>query len=171
MRALKIFLSCITAASFAGCAGYHLGAVNGVQAGARTIEVRPFDNETLQPRLNEAVTESLRERLQTDATYRLATRKNEGDIVVTGVIRQYARQGLGFLNTDVTTPDNYRVDVAVHVVAVDRQLGKKILEKDVRGHTFVHVGSDLVGAERQAMPSLADDLARNIAELLTEGGW
>jgi hypothetical protein len=121
--------------------------------------------------LGDAVTESLRERLQTDATYRLVSRKESGDVVVTGVIRQFTRQGLGFLNTDVTTPENYRVDIVVHVVARDRESGKAILEKDVRGHTFVHIGEDLASAEREAMPLLAEDLAQNISEMLTEGSW
>ena len=113
----------------------------------------------------------MRERLQTDATYRLATRGSTGDVVVTGVIRQYARQSLGYLSTDVATPENYRVDLAVHVTARDRASGKLILDKDVKGHTFVHVGADLASAERQALPLLAEDLARNITELLTESAW
>lgn len=155
----------------AGCAGYHLGPVNGVMAGAKTIEVQPFNNQTLQPRLGDVITESLRERLQTDATYQLATRRENGDVVVTGVIHQYVRQGLGFLGTDITTPENYRVDIVVHVIARERLSGKKILDKDVKGHTFVQIGNDLASAEREAMPLLADDLAQNITELLTEGTW
>jgi hypothetical protein len=108
--------------------------------------------------------------LQTDATYHLATH-GTGDVIVTGVIRQYNRQGLGFLNNDVVTPENYRVDLVVHVTARNRLSGKLILEKDVKGHTFVHIGADLASAERQALPLLAEDLAQNIAELLTEGAW
>ena len=49
--------------------------------------------------------------------------------------------------------------------------GKVILDRDVRGHTLVHIGADLASAERQAMPLLAADLAQNITELLTEGAW
>jgi len=171
MRALKFFFSCWVAAAMTGCAGYHLGPVNGAIAGGKSIEVQPFNNQTLEPRLGDAVTESVRERLQTDATYRLVSRKESGDVVVTGIIRQYNRQGLGFLNTDVTTPENYRVDIVVHVVATDRLSGKTLLEKDVKGHTFVHIGEDLASAEREAMPLLAEDLAQNISEMLTEGTW
>ena len=171
MRALKLFLPGLAAAALAGCASYHLGPANGVQAGAKSIEVQPFNNQSLQPRLGDALTESLRDRLQTDATYRLATRGDTGDVVVTGIIRQYSRQGLGFLNTDVSTPDNYRVDMIVHVTARERASGKLILDKDVRGHTFVHIGPDLASAERQALPLLTEDLAQNITEMLTEGAW
>jgi hypothetical protein len=170
MRALKFFLPGLAATvlMLTGC--YHLGPVNGGIARSESIEVYPFDNQTLQPRLGDAITQSLRERLQTDATYRLATR-DPGDVMVTGTIHQYTRQGLGYLNTDVATPDNYRVDISVHVTAFDRRAGKMILDKEVKGHTFVHIGDDLASAEREALPLLAEDVAQNIAELLTEGSW
>src|SRR5271154_6878950 len=101
MRPLKFFALCALALSLAGCAGYHLGPVNGAVAGEKSIEVLPFNNQTLQPRLGDAVTQALRERLQTDGTCRLATH-GEGDVVVTGVITRYSRQGLSYLNNDVT---------------------------------------------------------------------
>ena len=170
MRALKVLSPCLAALMLAGCAGYQLGPVNGASAGAKSVEVQPFNNQTLQPRLGDALTESLRERLQSDATYHLATRE-PGDVVVTGVIRQYTRQGLGFLSSDVATPENYRVDLLVHVTARERLTGKIILDKDVKGHTFVHIGNDLASAEMESLPLLAEDVAQNISEMLTEGAW
>jgi hypothetical protein len=170
MRALKIFLAGLAAVLLAGCASYHLGPVDHSVAGERSIEVAPFNNQTLQPRLGDALTQALRERLQTDATFHLATR-DPGDIVVTGVIRSYQREGLSYLSTDVATPENYRVSVVAHVTARERASGKLLLDKDVKGHTLVHIGTDLASTERQAMPLLAEDLAQNITELLTEGAW
>jgi hypothetical protein len=78
---------------------------------------------------------------------------------------------LGYLNNDATTTQNYRVDVTAHVVICERASGKLLLERDVKGHTLVNVGSDFASSERQAAPLLAADLAQNIAELLTEGTW
>ena len=155
----------------AGCAGYRLGPVNsGVQAGAQSIEVLPFANQTLQPRLGSAVAQALREQLQTDGTYRLATHR-AGDVVMTGTITSYGRAAVSFLSIDVATPEDYRIDVSAHVVVREHDTGKPLLDKNVRGETLVHVSSDLESAERQALPLLAQDLARNITELLTEGGW
>jgi len=170
MRVLKIFLPAIAAVMFAGCASYHLGPTDGTIPGEKSVEVLPFNNQTLQPRLGDALTQTLRERLQTDGTFHLVTRGG-GDVVVTGVVRQYQRTGLGYLSTDAVTPENYRVEIIVHVTARERASGRLLLDKDVKGHTLVHVGSDLASAERQALPLLADDLARNITELLTEGSW
>jgi len=170
MRPLQHLLLLLAAVTFAGCASYHLGPVSGGLAGEKSIEVQPFNNQTLQPRLGDALTQALRERLQVDATYHLATH-GTGEVVLSGVIRSYEREGIGYLNTDSTTPENYRVGVIVHVTARERASGKLLLEKDVKGHTLVHIGSDLASAERQSLPLLADDLARNITEMLAEGAW
>jgi Lipopolysaccharide-assembly len=168
MRLTGILLLCV--ALLAGCAGYHLGPVNGATAGAKSIEIFPFNNQTLQPRLGDAVTQALRERLQTDGTYHLDTHGG-GDVVVTGVITRYQRIGVAYLNTDVTTAQSYRVNITAHVVARERTTGKVLLDKDVTGYTLVTVGTDLASAERQATPLLAEDLAQNISELITEGAW
>lgn len=158
------------ASLFAGCAGYHLGPVDGVVAGGKSIAVLPFNNATLQPRLGDAVTQALRERLQNDGTYRLASR-GEADVNVTGVITHYQRMGVAYLNTDATTAQSFRVNITAHVVARERATGKTLFDKNVNGYTLVTVGADLASAERQATPLLAQDLAQNISELITEGSW
>src|SRR5450756_40070 len=170
MCALKFFLPVLAAVAWAGCASYHLGPVMDDTAGDKSVEVLPFNNQTLEPRLGDTVTQALRERLQTDATYHLATH-GDGDIVVTGVIRQYRRIGLGYSSSDAITPENYRIEVILHVIARERNSGKAILDKDVKGQTLVHIGTDLASAERQALPLISTELARNITELLTEGSW
>ena len=170
MRAFKLFLASFATVACTGCASYQLGPVNGAVAGEKSIEVQPFNNQTLQPRLGDALTQSLREQLQADATFHLATR-GPGDIVVTGVIKQYTRQVLGYLSSDLATPENYRVEVMAHVTARDRLSGKLILDRDVKGHTLVNIGTDLASAERQASTLLAEDLAQNITATLAEGAW
>ncbi len=170
MRALKHFLPVLAAIFLSGCAGYHLGSVNGDVAGEKTVEVKPFNNQTLQPRLGDDVTQALRERIQSDATYRLVT-SEPGDLVVNGLIRTYTRVGLGNLNRDSSTMQNYRVAVTVHVTVRDRVTGKLRLDREVQGSTLVNVGPDFASSERQAAPLLAANLAQNITALLTEGAW
>ncbi len=172
MRPPAFFAICVAAGLSAGCAGYHVGPVNpGMAAGEKSIEIVPFNNQTLQPRLGDAVTQALRERMQTDGTYRLATR-GPGDVTVTGVITTYSREGVSFLQTDITTPVNYRVEITALVTVSDRDTGKLVFDrKPVHGYTLVQAGTDLTDAERQSLPLLAEDLARNITALLTEGAW
>lgn len=169
MRFLRVLALCATALLAGGCAGYHLGPVSGASAGDQSVEILPFNNQTLEPRLGDAVTEALREEFQTDATYHLAD--GPGDVVVSGVITGYSRSGLSYLSSDVLTANNYQVSMVAHVVVRERATGKVLLDKNLKGYTLVHVGSDLQSAERQAMPLLAEDFARNVTQKLTEGTW
>ncbi len=169
MRALKKILPLLAAFAFTGCASYHLGPVMD-QRDDKTVEILPFNNQTPQPRLGDSLTRALRQRLQTDATYHLDTR-GTGDIVITGVIREYRRGALGYSSDDALTPENYRVESVVHVTARERSSGRLLLDRDVKGRTLVHVGADLASSERQALPLVAEDLAGKIISLLTEGSW
>jgi len=83
----------ILAGILTGCVGYKVGPVSGVVAGDKSVQVVPFLNQTLQPRLTEAVTQQLRKELQRDGTFTLATR-DSGDIVVNGTLTRYDRREL-----------------------------------------------------------------------------
>ncbi len=163
--ALAAMLSCLT-----GCAGYRLGPTNGQAAGARSIQVNPFYNKTVEPRLIEALGFALRKQLQQDGTYTLET-DNSGDIIVSGTIVNYERQQLSLQPRDVLTPRDYRITITVHLIATERSTGKVIVDHKVKGHSDIRIGPDLASAERQALPLVAEDLARNATALLVDGTW
>ena len=170
MRLVRVCLSCLIAVVLNGCAGYHLGPVNGQEAGARSIQVNPFANQTLQPRLTDAVTLQVRKEIQRDGTYQLATH-GDADVILTGVITRYQRFEVTLASSDILTVKDYRLSLTVHVTARERATGKVVLDQPVSGYTLIRVGSDLPSAERQAMPLLAQDLARNVTSLIAEGKW
>lgn len=159
-----------TVVTLAGCAGYRLGPTNGQIASARSIEIDPFANKTLEPRLVDYVENSLRKDLQQDGTYRLDTHQ-QGDIVVTGVITAYNRTELSVQPTDVLTALDYQITMTVQLTARDRNTGKVIFNRPVTGITSLRAGNDLTSAEREAIPLLADDFARRATTLLVDGSW
>ena len=160
----------ILAGILTGCVGYKVGPVSGVVAGDKSVQVVPFLNQTLQPRLTEAVTQQLRKELQRDGTFTLATR-DSGDIVVNGTLTRYDRRELSFSSDDVLTVRDYRLTIVAQVIVRERSNGEVLFDGPVNGVTLIRVGSDLASAERQALPLLARDLARNITDLLTDGTW
>ncbi len=166
------FLASLAAAALlgSGCAGYRLGPANGMAAGERSIKVAPFANSTMEPRLSDAVTQQIRKQLQKDGTFKLASH-DDADIVLSGVLTRYERIELSFAPNDVLTVRDYRLSLVAQVTARERSSGKTILEKEVRGNTLIRVGSDLTSSERQALPLLAESLARNITDLLADGSW
>src|SRR3954453_3796879 len=115
MDGLIRFLTCIAAVSLlAGCGGYTLGPTNGLAAREKKIQITPFLNHTLEPRLGDAVTTALRRNIQRDGTYHLATR-DDADIVVTGVLTDYKRHELNFEPHDVLTVQDFRVSVTAQI--------------------------------------------------------
>ncbi len=155
---------------FAGCAGYHVGTTNGERAGERSIQVNFFKNSTPQPRLIEALNHSLRKALQQDGTYHLSTH-GDADIIVNGEILKYDRPPLSYQPGDILTVRDYQLSITVHLTATERISGKKLVERDVRGTTTVTITLDQGSAERQALPLLADDFARQAKGLLVDGTW
>ena len=150
-----------------------MGPVSGDVAGDRSIEVAPFASKVIEPRVGDAVTTSLRRQLQQEGTFRLNTR-GEADIVVTGSVIEYDRSNISFRPEDILTPRDYRLRIRAHVTARDRTSGRVLVDRDVLGHTTVRAMPDLPdlsSAERQAIPQAAEELARNITALLTEGAW
>lgn len=166
----QILVTLVAVMLLMGCAGYKLGPTNGLEAGARSIQINPPFNTTLEPRIAVALNQQLRKQLQRDGTYRLDTR-GEGDVVVTTTILGYEKTGESFEPRDTLTVRDFRVVLIAHVTAIDRISGKKIVDRDFRGRTTVQPGGDQASTERQALPLLTEDLARNITSALVDGEW
>ncbi|MFO1488087.1 MAG: LptE family protein [Verrucomicrobiota bacterium] len=166
----SFILAVLAAMTFSGCAGYRLGPSNGEVAGEKTVQIRPFLNQTLEPRLGDAVTAALRRNLQRDGTYRLSSH-GQADIVVTGVVLRYNRFELSLLENDALTAQDYRINATVQVTARDTTTGRVLFDKPVTGYTLIRVGSDLNSSERQAIPLLADEIAKNAAAMIVDGSW
>jgi hypothetical protein len=162
-----------------GCAGYRLGPTNGLAAGGKSIQVNLFQNQTLEPRLSEAVAAALRKDLQRDGTFTLNT-EGDADLVVNGVLVQYGRLPLTYQRRDILSARDFRVTVTAKLTVLERGSGRVVLNREVNGATMVRIdpeqnalgiGSDQTSAERQALPLLATDLARRVTALLVDGEW
>ncbi len=160
----------VAALLLAGCAGYKLGPSNGLEAGARSIQINPLVNQTYEPRVAEELNQQLRKQIQRDGTYKLRTR-GDGDVVVTTTITKYNRFGETFQPRDTLTVRDYRLQLAAFVTAYDRVSGKNLVNREFIGRTSVRIGADQASSERQALPLLTEDLARNITSALADGEW
>lgn len=159
----------MVAATLCGCA-YRLGTTSGLEPGSRSIAVLPFENATYEPRVTESISTALRQQLQQEGTYKLA-RRDDADVILTGVVRSITRSEQSFQVQDTRNVRDYRLEIVALVTATERGTGKKLLERELGGHTTMRVLSDLPSAERQAMPLLAANLARNITSVLVDGSW
>ena len=152
----------------AGCAGYHVGPSSEQIAGERSVSVPLFQNETREPRIAETVAQALRRHVQRDGTLRLSTH-GTADIVLSGVLVDYYRKNLSFQTNDIITPRDYVAQMTARVTAIEG--GKTLFEREFIGHTTIRLANDPAQAEMQALPMIAEDLARRIAEALVDGTW
>ena len=162
------FLAAAVMAS--GCASYRLGPVNPAIPAGQAIEVGLFQNATPQPGLTESVNASIRRELQRDGTFELAT-GGDGDVLLTGSIDAYRRSPVSFQPRDILSVRDFEVELITRIRAADRATGRVLLDRELSGRTTVRLGGDLASAERQALPLLANDLAKKTVALLAEGAW
>ena len=155
-----------------GCSntGYVAGPTNGIPAGSKTIRVHFFNNETLEPRLVPAVNRALKHNLQKDGTYKLETRGN-ADLVVNGSLTQFLRNGISYSPDDLLNVQDYLMKLTARIKVTDGVTGEVIFEGDVSGSSSVRVGKDLTSAQRQAVPLIAEHLARQATSFIVDGKW
>tara|TARA_B100000959_G_C14760749_1_gene533243 strand:+ start:158 stop:697 length:540 start_codon:yes stop_codon:yes gene_type:complete len=153
-----------------GCVGYVAGPTNGIPAGSKSIRVDFFDNDTLEPRLVTAVNRSLKRHLQQDGTYRLETR-GKADLVVNGKLTEFLRNGISYTPDDLLRVQDYIMKLTARIKVTDGVTGEVIFEGDVAGSSPVRVPKDLTSAQRQAVPLIADDLARQATSFIVDGKW
>ena len=126
------------------------------------------DNQTLEPRLVSAVNHSLRKHLQQDGTFRL---ESAGDLVVSGVLKNFTRNGVNYKSSDVLAIQDYSLELTAEVIVTDRVTGQVVLKRDVVGNSVVRVGTDFASGQRQAVPLIADQLALRATSLIADGEW
>jgi len=163
---IAVILAVLGCVLTAGCMGYRVGPV--LKADYRSVAVPMFKNKTYKPQLEAQITNGIIKRMQTDGTLRVDSEAG-ADVIVNGDIIRYNRLALRLSKQDTKVPREYRLVITVHVKAHDRRTGKVVLKPtDVSGSADMFIGSDLQSAEYQALPLVADDVARQVVSLLVE---
>jgi hypothetical protein len=165
-RAVRMPLALALATALAGCAGYQLGPTLG--ASYRSVAVVMFQNKTYQPQIEQPITSAIIRQFQSDGALRIESSAN-ADIILTGEVTRYWRQELRSQSNDNNTPREYEINISARIEAHDRVTGKLVVgPKVVTGKAATFIGSDLQSAEEQALPLVAQDLAKKVVTLLAE---
>ena len=170
MKALALILFTLSFGMLTGCVGYVAGPTNGLPAGVQSVRVEFFKNETLEPRLAVAVNRALKRNLQQDGTYALETQGN-ADLVLTGELTEFLRNGVSYTPGDSLSVKDYSMSLTAHIKVTRTSTGEVVYEGDITGNSTVRVGNDLTAGQRQAVPIIADHLARQATSLIVDGKW
>ena len=72
---------------------------------------------------------------------------------------------------DILTVQDYNLQLSATITVTDRVTGEVIIQRNITGNSIVRVGDDLTAGQRQAVPLIADQLARQATDLIVDGDW
>jgi hypothetical protein len=153
----------------AGCAGYRLGPVQPTfMKDVKTVAVPTFNNETLIPRLEVMVANSVMKHLQQDGTYKVASRES-ADAILEGTIATVSRSPSRSVRGNVLATSEFSLTLKVVYKIKRRDTGAILDQRSVTGTTNFFVTSDIQQDERQALPLAAEDAATRLVSQISEG--
>jgi hypothetical protein len=171
---LAIFLP-LFALLLSGCAGYQIGPIQPkTMRGVKTLAVGSFKNDTLEPRVEVLLANSVIKQLQQDGTYRI-TDEHHADAILEGALDTIRRRPQRSVRGNVEQTKEFDLVLRVRYRVIDRVTGRELEARTVNGQTsFFVTGSNTIAAdvnqdERQALPIAAEDLAVRMVSQISEG--
>lgn len=170
MRRLASWVASFAAlVALGGCAGYHLGpAKPEFLKDVHSIAVPTFRNDTLEPRLEVLVTDTVIKQLQQDGTYRVTNEAN-ADAILTATVEKLQRNPARSVRGNVLLTREFNLTITIRFQFTDRTTRRVLDSGTLLGTTSFFVGSDLEQNERQAIPLAAEQAAVRLTSQLTEG--
>lgn len=154
---------------FSGCAGYHLGGVKPYSMREiHSIAVPTFKNNSLVPRAEVLVTDTVIKEIQRDGTYRIASGDEDADATLKGEVFRIGRSPARSVRGNVLATTEFNLSLVLRYKLVDKK-GNQLAGGDSSGGTSFFVSTDVNTDERQALPLAAESLAKNLTSQLSEG--
>jgi len=152
-----------------GCLGYHIGPAKPYYLrDVHAIAVPTFRNNTLIPRIEVLVTDTVIKQFQQDGTFQIASDEN-ADAILKGEISRISRSPARSVRGNVLATSEFNLAVRVKYRLVGRD-GKPLAPPtEVSGTTSFFVGTDVTTDERQALPLATEELATRLVSQLSEG--
>src|SRR5689334_22300333 len=139
MRFLRFLLLPLCSLSLAGCAGYTLGPIKPtIYKGIETVAVPSFKNDTLQPRVEVLLANSLIKQLQQNGTYKVVSEKDAYAIIAC-TLDQIIHRPSRSVSGNVLQTREFTLTLRVIYRVVDRKTGKEIDRRAVVGTTSYFV--------------------------------
>lgn len=155
------------AAALAGCAGYHLGT--GAEPKFATLFIAPVTSTTTIPQAQALITTQLRESIGRDGRVRLVNSPETADAVLQVTLLAYDRAVAVSLPTDTGLARRFDETLRAEATLTDNRTKAAIFTKrPLTAQRGVFTDSGLVPAEYQALPLLAEQLARQAAHAVLD---
>lgn len=162
-------------AALTGCAGYQLGPVKPKKlTGIDKIAIHTVHNQTLEPRMEILLANSLISQFQRDGTFKVV-REKEADAILETDLEQMIRRPARLQTGNVLLAKEYTLTLRCRYKLTKAGTGELLDTRVVTGDTsFFATGTTVIQAdvnqdERQAIPLAADNLAQRMVSIIAEG--
>ncbi len=153
-----------------GCAGYRIGSIKpNFMQGINSIAVPTFRNDTLIPRIEVLVSDTVIRQIQEDGTYKVASSDDTADAVLEGEVTQLLRRASRSVIGDVQATQEFEMTLTIHYKVIRKATGQTVEDKNAQGTTSFFVSGDVNQDERQAIPLAAQNCATRIVSDISEG--
>ncbi len=152
-----------------GCLGYHIGPVKPYYLrDVHTLAVPTFENQTLLPRIEVLVTNTVIKQFQQDGTFQIVGNE-DADATLKAEIMRIDRSPARSVRGNVLATTEFTLAMHVKYSLIGRD-GKTISgPSEAIGTTSFFVGTDVTTDERQALPLATQELATRLVSQLSEG--
>ncbi|MEO0508291.1 MAG: LPS assembly lipoprotein LptE [Verrucomicrobiota bacterium] len=158
-----------------GCKNYQLGHPTDLPF--ETIFVKPTANDGFAPQSQALISSAVRERILRDSRIKLISKEDSADVVLYVTIVSYKRQ-IGTRDRDDTeTALDYDIVLDTKISLYDQRSGEYLIkDRRISDRSTAYVGEpyappggitetgSLTQSEYQAMPRIARDIGRKIAD-------
>ena len=173
-RGLAALVSLVVLGLLSGCASYHLGAP--AELPFEAIYIRPASNDSFAPQAQAIVSSQLRQQFIRDGRVHLVDNETAADAVLDVNLAEYDRRGGARRSSDTVVASDFDISLSADVSLYISGTGDYLFEsRKIAGRTKTYIENPYAAdsalrtqayqqSEYQAMPVLARDLARNIAD-------
>lgn len=149
----------------AGCAYYSTSATGG--SGFRSVAIPLMENESLEPEIQQALTDSLIQAFLQDAALRV-TDEDRADIVLRGTIVEVRDDPFTYRGQ----ADQFQISVFLDVSCYDVKNKKQLWEeKRLKGYGIYSAAGQREEARQEGLGAAFEILTRDIVDRTQVGGW
>ena len=137
--------------------------------GVKTVYVPTFRNQTLVPRIEVLISDTVIRQIQEDGTYKIASSLDTADAVLEGEVLRLTRVPGRSVIGDVQTTQEFEMTLTIHYRVIRKATGEVVDDRATNGVTSFFVSGDVNQDERQAIPLAAQAAATHIVSEISEG--
>lgn len=164
-RFLALAAACFAVCAFCGCSGYSWKPA--IPENMRTVAVPTFRNESDVTELGSVMARQVLREFQREGTFSI---RREGDaaLEIQGIVKSAGPSSTGYNRRSGLRLASYDFSAVVEISVIDKRNGRVLVDnRNYRAVTTFTAGQDLATAERDASGRLADDLARQVVDDVT----